>query len=205
MLMPILVVCPGCGRRFDTSESAIGQRLECPDCGLTVALPDGSISQGRREGESAAGFSPFGSEDVDPYADRSAGVGVEENQKTGIAYPEHRRAELRSVAVDQRAILIAMLIQIICNIVAFNASLSVARVLLITSLLVGLASLFFILRLATKLYNVFVGFFLGILCVVPCLGLLMLFVINGRATRLLQQNGIRVGLIGANLSQFETN
>ena len=35
----------------------------------------------------------------------------------------------------------------------------------------------------------------------PYIGLIVLLVVNGKATGILKQNGIKVGLLGANLSQ----
>jgi len=43
---------------------------------------------------------------------------------------------------------------------------------------------------------------LGILTLIPCIGLIVLLVVNGKATGILKQNGIKVGLLGANLSQI---
>jgi hypothetical protein len=37
---------------------------------------------------------------------------------------------------------------------------------------------------------------------VPCFGLLLLLIVNQKATSILQQNGIRVGLMGADMSQL---
>ena len=46
------------------------------------------------------------------------------------------------------------------------------------------------------------GIVLGILTLVPILNLIILLVINGRATNLLRKHGIKVGLMGAKASQI---
>jgi hypothetical protein len=56
--------------------------------------------------------------------------------------------------------------------------------------------------LAIKVYSTGVGVLLGILTLVPCIGLIVLLIVNGKATGILKQNGIKVGLLGANLSQI---
>ena len=56
--------------------------------------------------------------------------------------------------------------------------------------------------LAIKVYNIALGIVLGLLSVLPCIGLIVLLVVNGKATRILQSNGYRVGLLGADLSEF---
>jgi hypothetical protein len=52
--------------------------------------------------------------------------------------------------------------------------------------------------LANEVYNAIVATLCAILMIVPCISLLTLLVVNGKATAYLQQNGIRVGFMGAN-------
>jgi hypothetical protein len=56
--------------------------------------------------------------------------------------------------------------------------------------------------LAIKIYSIVVGVLLGILTFVPCLGLVMLLLVNGKATNILKENGVKVGLLGADLSRI---
>ena len=52
----------------------------------------------------------------------------------------------------------------------------------------GIAATVFVFLLATKAYNVGVGILLGILSLIPCLGLIVLLIINSQATTLLRRN-----------------
>ena len=69
-------------------------------------------------------------------------------------------------------------------------------------LFVGLVGTVFVFLLAIKVYSTGVGVLLGILTLIPCVGLIVLLVVNGKATGILKQNGIKVGLLGANISQI---
>ena len=60
-------------------------------------------------------------------------------------------------------------------------------------LAVGCASVIF---LSVKVYPLWLGFLLGIVALVPCLGLLVLLLANARATHILRRNGATVGLLG---------
>jgi hypothetical protein len=61
-----------------------------------------------------------------------------------------------------------------------------------------------IILLAANVYNsILIGIILGIICITPCFGILILLAVSQQATRLLKQNGIKVGLIGADASQFD--
>ena len=67
---------------------------------------------------------------------------------------------------------------------------------------IGLIGLVLVFLLATKVYGTALGVLLGILTLVPCVGLIVLLIVNGKATSVLRQNGHRVGLLGADLSKL---
>jgi hypothetical protein len=137
-----------------------------------------------------------------PLADLRPAVGVLSGQ--------HR--DVRAVAVYQKGILVCILVYlltILVQLVAISAAPSpvsarlIALVAGLVSLGAGLAGMVFVFLLSTKVFGIVLGILLGILTVVPCLGLLVLLIINGKATSVLRQNGHRVGLLGARLSEFD--
>jgi len=52
--------------------------------------------------------------------------------------------------------------------------------------------------LAIQLHGIAIGVLLGILALIPCLGLFVLLALSVRATGILKRHGIHVGLFGAN-------
>ncbi|MGO9115730.1 MAG: hypothetical protein ACLP9L_41520 [Thermoguttaceae bacterium] len=64
------------------------------------------------------------------------------------------------------------------------------------------AGVVFAVLLAIRVYSTGAGILMGLLAIVPCLGLVMLLIINQAATKRLTQNGIKVGFFGASMSQF---
>ncbi len=136
-----------------------------------------------------------------PLADLRPVVGVLSGQQR----------DLRAVAIYQKGILICILVYLLTilgQVVALAAapppasSSLMSSVAAIVSLVAGLGGMIFVFLLSTKVFGIILGILLGILTVVPCVGLLVLLIINGKATGVLRQNGYRVGLMGANLSQF---
>ena len=120
-----------------------------------------------------------------------------------------RKEDLRSVAVYQKGILVCILISLLgvsFNIFALAPQAAVppavGMAISVLLLVVGLASAVFVVLLAIKVYNIALGIVLGLLSVLPCIGLFVLLVVNGKATRILQSNGYRVGLLGADLAEF---
>ena len=111
-----------------------------------------------------------------------------------------RREDLRSVAVYQKGILVCILIYLIAVFGQFVLPAELRLFLGIGILVLGLAGTIFVFLLAMKVYNVALGILLGILALIPCIGLLVLLMVNGKATAILKQNGIKVGLMGANLA-----
>lgn len=60
-----------------------------------------------------------------------------------------------------------------------------------------------VLLLAMKVYQPVVGVLLCVLALIPCVGLLILLLVNSRATKIIRDNGYSVGLLGANVAEIE--
>jgi hypothetical protein len=127
-----------------------------------------------------------------PQADEPAAVGV----RSG------RREDLRSVAVYQKGILVCILINLCIIVGRVFVPEGVQLLLLAVYVPVGLAGVVFIFLLAMKVYNTALGVLLGLLTFVPCINLIVLLIVNSKATSVLQLNGYKVGLLGADLSAF---
>jgi hypothetical protein len=114
------------------------------------------------------------------------------------------RSDLRSIAVYQKAVLVCILLNF-AEILGQFAIPAEARFLLgLMIIVVGILSTVFVFLLAMKVSSSkFLGILQGILTLIPCVGLIVLLVINQTATTTLQQNGIRVGLLGARLSDLD--
>lgn len=115
--------------------------------------------------------------------------------------------DLRSVAVYQKIILICIFIYLVA--VGFNFVFRIVNpmpVLEVVTMLIGLATsvvaCVFVFMLSIKVYGTVQGVVFGILTLIPCVGLIVLLVVNGKATAILRQNGYKVGLLGANLSKI---
>lgn len=127
------------------------------------------------------------------------------------------REELYKVARYQRGVLICLLAQILIyvssvvlqaaqprgQVVADDAAPPVLSLLLAVALIaISLAGVVFVFLLAINVYSTFVGVLLGILSFIPCIGLLVLVMVNGKATSILRRNNIPVGFLGADPSKI---
>ncbi len=106
------------------------------------------------------------------------------------------------VAQYQKGILVCILIYLIAMVFQFALPPELRPIIGVGVLLVGLTGTVFVFLLAIRVYSTAVGVLLGILTFIPCIGLLVLLMVNGKATGILKQNGIKVGLLGADLSQI---
>ncbi len=107
-----------------------------------------------------------------------------------------RREDLRSVAKYQRVLMICILVYL----VALLASWAVPQLLIVgrvVALVASLVGVVFVFLLSTKVYSTGIGVLLGILTLIPIIGLIVLLIINSKATGILRANGVRVGLLGA--------
>jgi len=78
----------------------------------------------------------------------------------------------------------------------------VALTVLFGLFVLSLVSVVLVFRLAIATRGMRSGIFLGALALLPGLSLIALLIVNSTATRILKANGIRVGLLGANLSSI---
>jgi hypothetical protein len=126
-----------------------------------------------------------------------------------------RRDDLKAVAIYQKGVIACIglyLLIVIGPITAISAGVDLStrgNLGVVASILIALGAMavvftgaVFTFLLAIKVYQTAVGILMGLLTLVPCVGLLALLLINGKATNVLQANGYRVGLFGASLSEF---
>ncbi len=112
------------------------------------------------------------------------------------------REDLRSIAKLQKGIIVCILIYLIAVIFQFALPPEIRWLVALGVLAVGIVGTVFVFMLAIKVYSTAVGVLLGLLTLIPCIGLIVLLVVNGKATGILKQNGMKVGLLGANLSEI---
>ena len=113
-----------------------------------------------------------------------------------------RREDLKTVATAQKSIIICILLYLCLIVARFFVPFQYNLYLLICLLVIGLVSTVSVFVLAMKVYNIVPGILVGVLTMVPCLGLILLFLVNQKATQILRDNGHEVGLMGADLSEF---
>ncbi|GAB4151700.1 MAG: hypothetical protein Tsb009_27210 [Planctomycetaceae bacterium] len=110
---------------------------------------------------------------------------------------------LREIAIYQKGVLITVALYIVAIVVnsglKFHFSFPVAILLLIS--LLGIGAVFTFL-LSTRVYGFRDGLILGIFTLIPIVGLVILLVVNSKATKLLKEHGLKVGLLGVRLSDF---
>ena len=112
------------------------------------------------------------------------------------------REDLLKVAKYQKGILVCILVYILAVAGQFALPPQIRPLVGLGVLVVGLIAAVFTILLAMKTHGTGLGIILGVLCFVPILGLLILLLVNQKATTVLQLNGIKVGLLGADLSSL---
>jgi hypothetical protein len=111
------------------------------------------------------------------------------------------RDKLRRVAKYQQWVIYALLANICANIASIaagQADLAIRMGILVVALAIAVFAMVAIFLLANELYNAGIGVLCAVLMIVPCISLITLLVVNGKATGYLQQNGVKVGFMGVN-------
>lgn len=116
------------------------------------------------------------------------------------------RNDLRVIALRQKAIMYCILGYIAVVIGQFVLPPQL-RLFVVLPVAIGIAvtAAVFVFMLSLAIYNQAAGIVMGICSLVPYVGFIILLIINSRATALLQSYGIKVGLMGADLSQIPTD
>ncbi|WP_339687156.1 hypothetical protein [Gimesia maris] len=105
--------------------------------------------------------------------------------------------DIKLIAFRQKVILVCILIYLSAVAGQSMIPVGISLILGIPVGIVIIVAAVFIFLLATKLYGAVVGIFLGILTLIPLVGLFVLLIVNGKATKMLKENGVDVGLLGA--------
>jgi hypothetical protein len=124
------------------------------------------------------------------FTDRAVGV------KSG------RREDLKTVAFAQKSIMACILLQILLGASRFFVPREFLLYVLVGLFCAGVASTVSVFIMAMKVFNVGLGIVYALGALIPCLGLIVLLIVNQKATKILRKNGHEVGFLGADLSKF---
>ncbi|MFA9479774.1 hypothetical protein ACERK3_15920 [Phycisphaerales bacterium AB-hyl4] len=113
--------------------------------------------------------------------------------------PPSLDSDVQTIASRQKSLLVCILIYLLTIVGQFVVPAEVRPLLAVGVLVVGLVAMVFVFLLATKLYGIGIGILLGLLTLIPLVGLIILLAVNARATHTLRRNGIEVGLLGAKM------
>lgn len=112
------------------------------------------------------------------------------------------RDELREIARSQRAILLCIVGYAVLVAFQMYSPQQLKALVGLAAIGVSITATVFVFLLATKVYERTTGIILGVLTLIPCVGLLVLLRVNAKATSVLRSHGIRVGLVGADASDI---
>jgi hypothetical protein len=116
--------------------------------------------------------------------------------------PPPRRGDIREIAVRQKAIMFCILAYIGALVLSLALPQELKWVAGIAMLGASITATVFVFMLAMAIYSQGVGILLGILTLIPCIGLIVLLVVNAKATNILKEHGFKVGLMGVPKDQI---
>ena len=128
-------------------------------------------------------------------------INVKASNQKGLGENQLDEETLGRIASYQRIILLCVLAYIMLIVFQFFIP-PEYRFLLIGALgITAVTAMIGVFLLSVQVYNVGLGIVLGILTLIPLIGLFVLLTINGKATSILRMHGIHVGLLGADFSR----
>lgn len=224
--MPISMNCPSCNKTLSAPDSSSGKKAKCPACGQIMTVPE-VVREAEAVGVGGAGASG----DLGPTSDSPSPAAAGQTRQpcpecgqmivAGAAKcrfcnaifdptlklleksrPGSRCQDLRQIASYQRGVIFCILFQVLAYAGIFAVPQPLAFVPVLLLMIAGIAALVFVVLLAIRIYSTGTAILLGILMFIPCVALVTLLVINQAATKMLTENGIKVGFLGASMSQF---
>ena len=119
-----------------------------------------------------------------------------------LNYAAPARNDIREIAVRQRVVMLCILGYIACVILQFVVPGPLKLVVALAGAAFSITGAVFVFMLAVAIYSTGLGVVLGILTLIPIIGLIVLLIVNAKATTILRAHGIKVGLLGADKSQI---
>ncbi len=114
--------------------------------------------------------------------------------------------KIRKVAAAQKQVLFALLVNIGMNVASYVVEIenpvNQFIALVVVVLVIGFVVVA-IFNLAKELYPIGTAGIFSMLVVIPVVSLIMLVIVNQKATSFLTSNGVKVGLMGARMDQLE--
>jgi predicted RNA-binding Zn-ribbon protein involved in translation (DUF1610 family) len=208
--------CPGCGNVI-TVPSAV---QEAELLGAAAAAPAAQASYGIAEPTPAAASTGGEQRQPCPECGEMIIVGAVKCRFCNAIFdPKLKQMgggtseKVKQIAREQKNLMYCILFYLIASIGSgvVNASAGpgprnepsiIGLVVGLVALVAIIAAVVFVIRLAAKLYSTGMAIVYGILTIIPCVGLIIMLVVNGAATKLLKENGVKVGFMGADMSQL---
>ncbi len=106
------------------------------------------------------------------------------------------RDDLRDVATRQKVIIVCLALYVALALLALFVPASIAQLIYIFTSVVVIVATIFVFLLATKLYGAGFGILLGLLTLLPLIGIVVLLIVNARAIAVLRSAGVDVGFFG---------
>lgn len=132
--------------------------------------------------------------EFNPYQAPSGAMGA-------IGVNDGSRESLRRVASYQRGLIAcigAYLLLVIANMISQSSDSPLLTLVLgLMTLVIVIAGAVFMFLLSKNVYSTGMAILFLILGFIPCVGFILLLVVNSKASSVLKQNGIQVGFFGA--------
>jgi hypothetical protein len=106
------------------------------------------------------------------------------------------RDDLRAVATRQKVIIICLSLYVALALLALFVPTNIATMIGAFTGVIIIVATVYVFLLATRLYGTAFGILLGILTLLPLIGIIVLLIVNARAIAVLRAAGVEVGFFG---------
>jgi len=183
--MAIAFTCPSCDKQYRVKDEFGGRTVVCRKCNKKIAIEANgqasmrSAETGERERPQAWG-----------------------ERKKHVSVKSDDREKIKRVAMYQKGVLVCLFLQLMAIAVGSAGPMATRELLGYGLFVLWIVGAVFVFLLAITCSGTSTGVLAGIGALIPYFGIIVLLIVNNSATRTLKDEGIRVGLLGADLSQI---
>ena len=183
--MSITITCPSCDKQYRVKDKFGGRTVVCRNCKKKIAIEaNGQASMKSAETSERERPQAWG------------------ESKKHVSVKNHDREKIKSVALNQKGVLVCLLLQLMAIAGGLAGPMAYRELLGYGLFILWIVGAVFVFLLAMVCSGTRTGVLAGFLALIPYVGIIAVLLVNNSATKILKKEGIRVGLLGADLSQI---
>jgi DNA-directed RNA polymerase subunit RPC12/RpoP len=187
MIDPMIeFACPECDEEMEIADRKAGETIRCVNCECKILVPAADDNDDTPR----------------PKKRRRRERDDDDDDRRRDDHIKLSKSDCHQLAMMQKGIFVCILLYLLAIPLPFVIPQEYRMIPIGYALVVSLIGTVLVWAMAIKVFGGGVGTLFGLMSLIPCVGIIMLLVINGKATAVLQNHGYTVGFLGVPMSEL---